>query len=83
MSYNRKVSLIIINYNYSQYLENVVDSALSQTYNNIEVIVVDDGSTDDSLGILKKYNDKIKLLVQENSGMLKLQTMDLLIHPET
>ena len=71
MSCNKKVSLIIINYNYSLYLENVVDSALSQTYNNIEVIVVDDGSTDDSLGILKKYNDKIKLLVQENSGMVE------------
>ena len=44
------VSIVITNYNYGRYLRAAIDSALAQTYPHVEVIVVDDGSTDDSRG---------------------------------
>ena len=45
---NPKISIIVNNYNYDLYLAEAIDSALAQSYEKIEVIVVDDGSTDDS-----------------------------------
>jgi glycosyltransferase involved in cell wall biosynthesis len=62
------VSIIINNYNYAKYLGRSIDSALNQTYSNIEVIVVDDGSTDSSADVLKNYGDRIKALIKENGG---------------
>jgi len=50
-------------------LEECVESALNQTYPDIEIIAVNDGSTDDSLEILKKYEEKIKIISQENGGV--------------
>lgn len=63
------ISVIIPNYNYSKYISKAVDSVLSQTYPNVEVIVVDDGSRDDSLDILKTYGNEIKVLKQKNQGV--------------
>ncbi|HZV07815.1 MAG TPA: glycosyltransferase, partial [Gemmataceae bacterium] len=48
----RKVSIIINNYNYGRFLRDAIESALAQTYPNVEVIVVDDGSTDNSREII-------------------------------
>lgn len=65
------VSVIISNYNYSQYLSEALDSVLGQTSPATEIIVVDDGSTDGSVGILEDYardNASIQLIRQENSG---------------
>jgi glycosyltransferase involved in cell wall biosynthesis len=45
------VSIVVNNYNYAQFLRRAIESALDQTYTNIEVIVVDDGSTDNSLSV--------------------------------
>ena len=64
----RKVSVIIPNYNYAQYLGEAIESVLNQTYKNIEIIVVNNGSTDNSLEILEKYSKKISLVNQENLG---------------
>ncbi|HMU32514.1 MAG TPA: glycosyltransferase [Pyrinomonadaceae bacterium] len=64
-----KVSVIIPNYNYSKYVCEAVESALGQTYQNKEVIVVDDGSTDSSVELLAKYGDKIRLIAQKNAGV--------------
>lgn len=58
-------------YNTSSYLDKCILSILKQTYKNIEIIIIDDGSTDNSLDILKKYqkiDKRIKLLIQENQG---------------
>jgi glycosyltransferase involved in cell wall biosynthesis len=63
------VSVIIPNYNYAKFVREAIDSALSQTYGNIEVIVVDDGSEDDSREILRSYSTKIKAVYQKNAGV--------------
>jgi glycosyltransferase involved in cell wall biosynthesis len=67
---NDKVSVIIPNYNNEIFLKNVISKILDNTYNNIEIIVVDDKSTDNSLNIIKQFeSDKIRILEnEENSG---------------
>lgn len=60
------VSIILNNYNYETYLKDAIDSALDQTYENVEVIVVDDGSTDGSRSLIKSYGDRIIAIFQEN-----------------
>lgn len=60
------VSIIINNYNYDRFLAEAIDSALNQTYSNTEVIVVDDGSTDNSREIIAGYGDRIIPILQPN-----------------
>ncbi len=62
------VSVIIPNFNYGRYISAAIDSALNQTYTNIEIIVVNNGSTDNSLEVIEKYGKKIKLINQPNLG---------------
>lgn len=62
------VSIIIPAYNAQDYLVECLDSALNQTYDKIEVIAVNDGSTDRSLDILEKYSNKIKIISKKNGG---------------
>lgn len=63
-----KVSVLINNYNYERFLACAVESALSQTYKNIEVIVVDDGSTDGSKQVINNYKDRVISIVKDNGG---------------
>jgi glycosyltransferase involved in cell wall biosynthesis len=63
------VSIVIPNYNYAHYLREAIDSVLAQTYPEIEIIVVDDGSTDESKDILKSYGGQIKAVIQQNQGV--------------
>ncbi len=63
-----KVSVIIPNYNYAHFISEAIDSVLSQTYKNIEIVVVNNGSTDNSMDVLTKYSKKIRLVNQENLG---------------
>ena len=67
---NDKVSVIIPNYNNSIFLKNVISKILANTYNNIEIIIIDDKSTDNSIEIINSFQDeKIKLYEnKENSG---------------
>ena len=62
------VSILINNYNYAQYLSQAIDSALGQTYTNTEIIVVDDGSTDNSREIINSYGNQIISVLKENGG---------------
>ncbi len=63
------VSIIIPVYNSEKYLTETINSAINQTWANKEIIIVDDGSTDNSLAIAKQFeNDRVKILNQQNKG---------------
>ena len=62
------VSILINNYNYARFLGAAIDSALEQTYPKVEVIVVDDGSTDGSREIIASYGNRIIAVLKENGG---------------
>lgn len=96
--YNPLVSVVISAYNAAQYLSQTLDSVLNQTYPNIEVIVVNDGSKDNTLEIANGYLENgVKIIIQENKGQdaalnngyhhstgdyIKFMDSDDLINPE-
>lgn len=64
------VSVIIPFYNEEEYIEKALISVLNQTYENLEILLINDGSTDNSLKIVKKFNDKrIKIIESTNNGV--------------
>ena len=63
-----QVSVIIPVYNGDRYIVQAVESALGQTFTNLEIIVVDDGSTDNTHQVLQPYLDRIRYIYQENQG---------------
>ncbi len=69
-----KVSVITTVYNQERYLKKAIESCLNQSYQDFELIIIDDGSTDNSLEIADSFKDnRIKLLVQDNQGQSKAQ----------
>ncbi|PPS41160.1 glycosyltransferase [Chroococcidiopsis sp. TS-821] len=62
------VSVIINNYNYGRFLPQAIESVLNQTYQNWELIVVDDGSTDNSREIIEAYKEQLTAIWQKNAG---------------
>jgi len=93
-----KISIVILNKNFGNYLEETLQNILSQDYNNFEVIVIDAASNDNSVDILKKYHDKIKWISEPDSGhgegavkgilmasgdIVTLQSADDIMYPET
>jgi glycosyltransferase involved in cell wall biosynthesis len=62
------VSVVINNYNYGRFLTEAIESALGQSYAGVEVVVVDDGSTDDSREIIARFGDRIRPVFRENGG---------------
>lgn len=63
------VSVIIPAYNYAKFLPFAIESALNQTYSRVEIIVVDDGSTDETASVVKKYGERVRYIYQQNSGL--------------
>ena len=81
MNENIKVSIITASYNYAEYISEAIESVINQTYPNWELIIVDDGSKDNSVEIIKSYCDKdnrIKL-VQHKNGKNKGLKQTLLL----
>jgi glycosyltransferase involved in cell wall biosynthesis len=72
-----KISIIIAVYNQELFLEECIKSALNQTYKDIEIIVVNDGSTDNSGKILEKYSNVISIINKENGGVSSAYNMGI------
>ena len=81
---NLKISIVTVCYNSEKYIRTAIDSVLNQTYNNIEYIIIDGASKDQTMDIVKSYGDSIQVVVSEpdkgiydamNKG-LKLATGD-------
>ena len=78
---NKKVSILVAVYNVEKYLRRCLDSLISQTYQNIEIILVDDCSTDNSLSICYEYAKKYKRVTvvkkQENTGLSDVRNIGI------
>jgi glycosyltransferase involved in cell wall biosynthesis len=66
---NNKVSVVIPVYNSERFLQESIESVIDQTYPHLEIICVNDGSTDNSLEILNSFSDKIKIIDKKNGGL--------------
>ena len=78
MKNNPLVSILIPLYNCEEYIGDTIESCLNQTYENIEIIIVDDGSIDNSVKVVKEYLNKynnIKLFLQNNSGASRARNL--------
>jgi glycosyltransferase involved in cell wall biosynthesis len=65
---SRLVSIVVISHNYEQFLGQAIDSALAQSHKALQVLVVDDGSTDSSPAIIRGYGDRVEPLLKPNGG---------------
>lgn len=76
---NKKISIIIPIYNAELYINRCLDSLINQTYRNIEIICVNDGSIDNSLKILEEYNkdERIKIINKENKGVSSARNLGI------
>jgi hypothetical protein len=62
------VSVVITSFNYADYIARTIESVLAQTYPSVELIVVDDGSTDDSLAVIAGFGDRLRCIARQNGG---------------
>lgn len=63
----KRLSVVIANYNYERYIEAAIESSLALRWDDVEVVVVDDGSTDTSPAIIQRYADRVKVLLSDNA----------------
>lgn len=74
------VAVVLVAHNMAEYLDRCITSIINQTYKDLEIIIVDDGSTDSSAEIIKRFrqNDpRIKLICQENKGHSEARNVGL------
>ncbi len=69
LTLNPVVSVVIPNYNHAKYISDAIASVLNQTFRDFEIIVVDDGSTDDSREVVARFGDGVRYIWQANSGL--------------
>jgi glycosyltransferase involved in cell wall biosynthesis len=72
------VDIVVNNFNYGLFLGTAIDSALAQTYEHVHVIVVDDGSTDDSREVMASYGDRIEPVLKDNGGQASAMNAGLI-----
>ncbi len=63
-----RFSIIVPNFNYGRYIGDAIESALAIDHDDVEIIVVDDGSTDDSRAVIERFGDRVKAIFQPNAG---------------
>jgi glycosyltransferase involved in cell wall biosynthesis len=63
----KRLSVVIANHNYERYVATAIESALDLRWDDVEVVVVDDGSTDGSVGVIQRYAKRVKILLTENA----------------
>lgn len=67
---NELISIIVNAYNEEKHIKKCIDSVICQTYKNIEIVVINDGSTDNTLNLLNSYDDsRLKIITHENKGL--------------
>lgn len=73
------VTIAIASYNNAPYIERCIDSVIAQTYSNLEILIVDDGSKDDSLAKIEKYkaDERVRVMSKENGGLSSVRQMAL------
>lgn len=71
------VSVIIPTYNCSAYIRQTIDSVLAQTYSNIELLVIDDGSTDNTINIIQEYGYRLQLICKDNAGVSSARNLGI------
>src|SRR5688500_13008245 len=64
----KRLSVVIANYNYERYVGTAIESALALQWEDVEVVVVDDGSTEGSQAGIERYGDRVEVLFTENAG---------------
>jgi len=87
IEYYPKISIITPSFNQGQFIEETIQSVLNQDYPNLEYIVIDGGSTDETLSILYKYSDKLKWISEPDNGQtdainkgLRMSTGDIIAY---
>lgn len=71
------VSVVIPVYNGEKFIRNAIDSVLSQSHANIEVVVINDGAQDNSSSVVSQYGDPVRLIEQENAGVAAARNVEI------
>ena len=72
------ISVIINVYNGEKYIKKCLESIINQTYKNLEILIINDGSTDNTLSICQSYKDeRIRIITQENIGLSKSRNVGI------
>ena len=75
---NNLISVIINVYNGENFIEKCLDSVINQTYKNLEILIINDGSTDNTLKICESYKDeRIRIITTENLGLSKSRNIGI------